>query len=237
MTLNDLAIAIVCAEPDDQEELQQIHTKLLAFHDSMTGDLQTLASEAIQIIETLLSSGCGDKTDLIEHLGAKITQIQQAAAEKEEADMEAKEQQGESQAPLENRPEETTEMLPESIEINAELLSEFITECLEHIENSESSLLDLEYKPDDDEAINSIFRAFHTIKGTSGFLGLQEMQKLAHRAENLMDRGRNKEIQITGSYADLALESIDMLKEMVDSFQANEDGTALCDGQRKPYRR
>ena len=53
-----------------------------------------------------------------------------------------------------------------------DLLGDFITECREHIENAEAALLALETNEEDTEAVSTIFRAFHTIKGTSAFLGL-----------------------------------------------------------------
>ena len=59
------------------------------------------------------------------------------------------------------------------IDADGDLLSEFITESRELLEDSETSLLELENDPEDFEAINKIFRAFHTVKGTSGFLGLE----------------------------------------------------------------
>ena len=71
------------------------------------------------------------------------------------------------------------------------LLKEFVAECLDHISAAETSLLDLETNSGNAELVNTIFRAFHTIKGTSGFLNLDAIQKLAHLSENLLDRARS----------------------------------------------
>ena len=68
------------------------------------------------------------------------------------------------------------------------LLSDFISESKEHLEAANSELLNLEVNADNQEAMDAVFRAFHTIKGTAGFLDLVEMQHLAHEAENLLDR-------------------------------------------------
>ena len=111
-------------------------------------------------------------------------------------------------------------------DIDADLMGEFITECREYIEASESALLTLESDPDDMEAINTVFRAFHTMKGTSGFLGLNRIQELAHKAENLFSRVRDKEIRCSGGYADLALRSADMLKELIQIVQDALGGQA-----------
>lgn len=106
------------------------------------------------------------------------------------------------------------------------LLSEFLTECHEYIEGAEAALLTLEGNPEDAEAINTVFRAFHTIKGTSGFLGLRPLTELAHKAENLLSRARDKQIRCTGGYADLALRSTDTLKLLVEQVHAAINGSA-----------
>ncbi|MFP4355087.1 MAG: chemotaxis protein CheA [Phycisphaerae bacterium] len=112
--------------------------------------------------------------------------------------------------------------LPEDADL--ELLGEFIVECLDHITAAEEALLELESNPGDSDQINVVFRAFHTIKGTSGFLGLDRIQRTAHLAENMLDRGRDGEIQITGGYADLALKSCDALRSMIEGLQGAEPG-------------
>jgi two-component system chemotaxis sensor kinase CheA len=116
-------------------------------------------------------------------------------------------------------------VLPEDTDV--ELLGEFVVECLDHITNAEAALLELESNPDDGEQINTIFRAFHTIKGTSGFLGLDHVQRLAHLAENLLDRSRNGELKITGGYADLALRSGDTLRTLIEALRDAQPGQEL----------
>jgi two-component system chemotaxis sensor kinase CheA len=107
------------------------------------------------------------------------------------------------------------------------LLSEFITECRELVEGAEAALLAMETDPDDLESINTVFRAFHTIKGTSGFLGISRMAELAHKAESLLSRMRDKEIRCTGGYADLALRSVDLLNELIQMVQDALGGDPL----------
>ncbi len=112
-------------------------------------------------------------------------------------------------------------------EADRELLTEFITESRELLETSESALLVLESNPEDLESVNAVFRAFHTVKGTSGFLGLQMASELAHLAESLLSRIRKKEVRLVGGYADLALRSLDMLKKIVDSVEFALKGAPL----------
>jgi len=108
-----------------------------------------------------------------------------------------------------------------------ELLGEFVTESREFIAEAESALLSLEVDPEKMEAVNTVFRAFHTIKGTSGFLGLKPLTDIAHHAESLLSKVRNREIRFGGGYADLALRSIDTLKGLVEQVDQATRGTAM----------
>ena len=116
-------------------------------------------------------------------------------------------------------------VLPEYTDM--ELLKEYIIASTDHILAAEAALLDLESDPEAKEPIKTVFRAFHTIKGTSGFLGLDAIQSLAHRAETLLDRARDGRIRLTGGYADLALESCDLLKAMMEDLQEKQPGSPL----------
>lgn len=68
------------------------------------------------------------------------------------------------------------------------------------------------------DAINLVFRAFHTVKGTAGFLGLSIISEIAHHAEIMLSQMRDHEIRCTGGYADLALRSVDMIKELMQAL-------------------
>ena len=129
------------------------------------------------------------------------------------------------ESPAEAAPVELSSILPD--DTDEEILKEFVIECMDHMANAESALLDLESNPDDVEVVNTIFRAFHTIKGTSGFLGLEQIQAVAHLGENLLDRARDGELKITGGYADLALRSCDALKFMIEGLSGAKPGDEI----------
>ena len=101
-----------------------------------------------------------------------------------------------------------------------ELLADFVTESREHLSQIETQVLGLERDPDDSEALNAVFRGFHTIKGLSGFLELWDVQKLAHQVETVLDRARNRQLTINSSAIDVILESADMLHRWVDHVDA-----------------
>jgi len=140
--------------------------------------------------------------------------------------------EAEKQAP----PEETSEESPEHYdapggdigEEDLEILAGFVFESLENLDTVEVSLINLEQDPNDPESINAIFRSFHTIKGVSSFIGLMRINKLAHRAENLLDKVREGEIAVQESVIDIILETVDMLKQLIEGVQHGmENGTAF----------
>src|SRR5918992_2386960 len=93
--------------------------------------------------------------------------------------------------------------------IDAELLALFVAEALDHLGTIESSVLALEANPDDAEAINAVFRPFHTIKGNAAALGIHDVAELAHAAEDLLDRVRKGERRVGASEAELILSAVD----------------------------
>src|SRR6201999_2801068 len=99
-----------------------------------------------------------------------------------------------------------------NIEQDGELLTEFINESQEHLENIERGALVLEENPTDADTLNSIFRAFHTFKGGSGFLNLTPIQTLAHELESLLDMARRHELTLTSAVIDVILAGGDILK-------------------------
>ncbi len=118
----------------------------------------------------------------------------------------------------------TEDRLPD--DADRDLLPDFITESNECVTNSEAALLQLEANPSDEEAVNTVFRAFHTVKGTSAFLGLARIAAFAHEAESLLSRVRDKEIAYSQGCADLSLRSADMLKALLSVVEKalNGDG-------------
>ena len=101
------------------------------------------------------------------------------------------------------------------------LLSDFIAESRESTTGAEAALLELEVNPDDIEAINTVFRAFHTVKGTAAFMGLDRLAEFAHHAESLLSRVRDRAVPYTQAVADLSLRSNDVLREFLDGIETS----------------
>jgi two-component system, chemotaxis family, sensor kinase CheA len=98
---------------------------------------------------------------------------------------------------------------------DVDLLTDFISEATEHLENVENCMLTIETDPGDENALNTIFRAFHTIKGVAGYLALEQVGHLAHDTESLLDMARKGDIVLQGNVSDILFESVDMMKQLV----------------------
>lgn len=102
-----------------------------------------------------------------------------------------------------------------------ELFADFITEAKEHLETIEPNLLELEKTPDNLALLNDIFRPMHSLKGASGFLGLNRINQLAHKSENILDELRKGSMVVTSEIMDVILTSTDALRQMIDNLEAS----------------
>lgn len=109
--------------------------------------------------------------------------------------------------------------------LDPEILSDFFIEAKEHLETIEPNLLELEKAPENLGLLNEIFRPMHSLKGASGFLGLNKINGLAHKAENILDELRQGSMHVTGAIMDLILSATDALRTMVDNLEnSGEEG-------------
>jgi two-component system, chemotaxis family, sensor kinase CheA len=113
------------------------------------------------------------------------------------------------------------------LEGDVDLLQDFIEEAVEHLDASEVHLLTIESDPQEGEALNAVFRGFHTIKGLAGFIALEHVKDLAHKAENLLDMARRQELELTGNNMDLVFESVDMMKRLVGDVTTAMGGAGV----------
>jgi two-component system chemotaxis sensor kinase CheA len=106
-----------------------------------------------------------------------------------------------------------------------ELLTEFVIESQEHLSDVEHKLLTLESQGEtmDISLVNTVFRAIHSIKGAAGFLGLDVLQGLAHREEEILNKLRNHELRPTSIVIDTLLKATDRLKGLLDDIDSSND--------------
>lgn len=100
-------------------------------------------------------------------------------------------------------------------DLDLDILQEFVLEGNEQLAEADARLLELEKDPRKDEALNALFRSFHTIKGLAGFLNLEDLQNTAHAAEDLLDCARSGKLELRGLAIDLVFQSSDVLKQLV----------------------
>ena len=115
---------------------------------------------------------------------------------------------------------------------DVDLMREFLLESTDLMRSAEKALLELESDPSDGEAINVVFRAFHTIKGTSAFLGVEAAAELCHHAESLFSKVRDGAVGFSPGVADLSLASVDLLTRILEEVGVALDGAepARVDG-------
>ncbi|MDL1962761.1 MAG: chemotaxis protein CheA [Deltaproteobacteria bacterium] len=244
--LNDAALLLIQLEADDMEGLtglQQLLNTIIAdgsFPESLGQNIVQAAQKIEEVIKTdaldpdLTIAEVGKLIEKamneIEDNGRDVTtgSIEERATDDQTGVIE---ENGDKNVDfVVNRDEpaaekQVSDYMPENPDI--ELIGEFIAEGSDLITNAEEALLTLENDPDDMDAVGTVFRAFHTIKGTAAFMELNILSEMAHHAESLLSRVRDREIRYTGGYADLALRSLDMLKELIQAVEQALGGEPL----------
>ena len=105
-----------------------------------------------------------------------------------------------------------------SIDINDEIVQDFLIEAGEILEQLDENLVLLESQPEDEELLNSVFRSFHTIKGGAGFLAIDSLVDVCHQAENVFDVLRRGEQKISAELMDSILQSFDSINTMFEQI-------------------
>jgi len=109
-----------------------------------------------------------------------------------------------------------------TLDADDEILQDFLVEAGEIQERLNEELVDLEQSPDDLELLNSVFRGFHTIKGGAGFLGLDALVAVCHRAEDVFNLLRQGDLAISPELMDSVLQVLDEVNRMFESINAGE---------------
>jgi len=116
-----------------------------------------------------------------------------------------------------------------------EILQDFLVESFELVEKLDEDLVELESNPDDLELLNGIFRVAHTVKGASSFLNFDVLTHLTHHMEDVLNRARHGELTITPDVMDVILESIDLMKALLEKIRdtSSDDGidVSACVGR------
>jgi len=112
-----------------------------------------------------------------------------------------------------------------------EVVRDFVAEALEGLEALDSKMVRLEQAPDDPALLGEIFRLAHTLKGTSGFLGLSRLQGVAHAAENVLGGFRDGTLAVTPAAVSAILDVLDVIREIVDHLSVHGEESGGDDGR------
>lgn len=108
----------------------------------------------------------------------------------------------------------------------SQYLELFIDETKEHLQSLNEHILDLEKDPENDDTINEIFRAAHTLKGMAGTMGFARMQRLTHDLENVFQEIRNGNMKANAKLVDIMFRGLDALESYLDVIlQTGNEGT------------
>ena len=238
--LDDLAAFLIQSEPGQEQALRQLHAALhkLIRKAEYPADVNILLQQTLDGLDP--EAPPADWRDTLGAALEKAMDLQHESHKQPPEKPQSKPSPARAQTPPEAadasvapeaprekggaRPD-TKDYMPEDPDF--ELIAEFVEEGSDLIAKAEEALLKLEVDPADMEAVGMVFRAFHTVKGTSAFLELAIIADMGHHAESLLSRVRDHEIRYSGGYADISLRALDMLKELVRRVQEALTGGAL----------
>jgi chemotaxis protein histidine kinase CheA/chemotaxis protein CheY-P-specific phosphatase CheC len=109
------------------------------------------------------------------------------------------------------------------MEIKEEYRSIFAEEAAENIQEWEGALLTLEHDPQNRELVHTMFRSIHTLKGSAGFIGFDQLQRLTHELESALQTVREGTLELASDSVDLLFRGLDLARDMVDSFTQGKE--------------
>jgi two-component system chemotaxis sensor kinase CheA len=168
-----------------QERLDQLATRLM-----VDGADAGIAAQMAQLSELARGHGCSELARIAADLGAGAQGVPESE-DKWRTGIARLQEALDREAGVPGKAAESGVPPPASLAQDPELVRDFVVEAREHLGSIEAKMLVLEQNPQDMEAIHSVFRGFHTIKGLAGFLEFAVIQEVAHEVETLLDRARN----------------------------------------------
>jgi two-component system chemotaxis sensor kinase CheA len=109
----------------------------------------------------------------------------------------------------------------QTLVIESDIVKDFLVESYENLDRLDRELVGLEKDPDDREALASVFRTIHTIKGTCGFLDFNKLEAVAHVGENLLTRLRDRQLTLTPEITTALLSMVDAVRQMLSQIEAS----------------
>jgi two-component system, chemotaxis family, sensor kinase CheA len=119
-----------------------------------------------------------------------------------------------------------------------EIVKDFLIESNENLDRLDQELVQVESEPSSKELLASIFRTIHTIKGSCGFLGFANLEKVSHAGESLLSLLREGKLSLTAEVTSGLLAMVDAVRHMLAEIQASQrDGDSDYPELREKLRR
>ncbi len=113
--------------------------------------------------------------------------------------------------------------MAENMDEMQEIIQDFLVEADELLEELDEDLVRLESESENEELLNKIFRAFHTVKGSASFLGFEKLTELTHKLEDVLNRLRKFELKLNSEMMDAILAGVDKAKEIIEIIKEGGD--------------
>jgi len=203
--LEDVAAAVVMADAADADSLRQLARICDELATSFRRDSDRAMREVVEACAEALRRAEADPVQAAPALqlaSDTVTRLQGLLA-----------RPGAREAPR----------APDRVERDADTVSlfgDFLQESAEGISRADQILMAVEEQGATAEHVNSLFRVFHTIKGTAGFLDLADVVELAHTTETMLNRCRQGELKLEGEPTDLCLEATTVMRTMLDGVKS-----------------
>lgn len=114
---------------------------------------------------------------------------------------------------------------------NDQILDEFLLEAQEIFDQLDLDFVELEQNPDDKKLVGNIFRAMHTLKGSSGFFAFHRLEKVAHSGESLLSKIRDSALVLNEEITDALLATSDRLREIVANIKKQRSESSGDDSE------
>ncbi|MGD0278734.1 MAG: chemotaxis protein CheA [Smithella sp.] len=220
MDLNHLAILLIELDPENLLDLDEFKKSLVLAKKKARGHLKDILGQACAEIEAWSGHDLESRRAGIVRLGELLEHAMEFSGGSSSGTK--------SKKPQAVEPEKIKSLkFTLSEEFDADLLNEFIVESMECANIAESAILGWEKDPNNQELLNTIFRGFHTIKGTSSFINLDCVKDMAHKAESMLVRVRDGQENFTRGHADLSLKSLDLIKSILERMKSSGPGKQI----------
>jgi two-component system chemotaxis sensor kinase CheA len=206
--LEDVAAAVVVADAADRSSLESLSRAC----EELAGALRRDSDKGMREI----AEGC------VRSLAAALADPSLATGALEAANDAVTRLQAQLARHADRSPSEPRPRAPERVERDADTVSlfgDFLQESADGLSRADQILMAVEEQGANAEHVNSLFRVFHTIKGTAGFLDLADVVELAHTTETMLNLCRQGELKLEGEPVDLCLEATTVMRAMLDAVK------------------